>query len=505
MNRRTLLLFNTIINYLGFFVSFGVVFFMTPAIVHAVGKEDFGLWNFIFSILGFWAILDMGIAVSVVKFVAENKGAQDPEARNKMVGTFFTVYLIMALIVAVGLAILGCFLGKIFSIPVQQQDKALILFFVLGLRSVVFNFPLSTFRGVLIGEQKMYLVRLITMLSAVGYAATSWVSLRHGYGVIALAWWNLAFMLVEHVAYVIFSFLLVKDFRVSITFCSFKKFKEIASFSLAQLVIDTAGLIRLRSDPIVIQCFLSLPAVAAYSIAMKIAEYVYLLTKQFANALSPVISELHGKREVEKIRTVLTLGSKYTFGLAAVPSVCIYVFAKELIVLWVGESFADTAIVLKILILAVAISLGQEICQVVFALTGHHKAAARLTIIGACANLALSAVLVVTPLKLAGVAWGTLISTFVVEFCILVQMTYSQYEMTYWDFTKKVIIPVALPTFFQFVVTVYMKQIFPPVSFWHLSVACLPGIAIFTGIFLFLSREEFQTGVLQNILKMRSN
>ena len=66
---------NTVMNYISHFISILIVFFLTPIMLRELGTEDFGLWTLVFSVLGFFSLLDLGLNVSAVKYVAECRGS----------------------------------------------------------------------------------------------------------------------------------------------------------------------------------------------------------------------------------------------------------------------------------------------------------------------------------------------------------------------------------------------------------------------------------------------
>src|SRR5205807_2011944 len=97
----------------------------------------------------FFELLDLGFGTGTVKYVAECKGGNDADRRNRMLSTISIVYLLLTLIAAAGIGLLALFFNQLFAIPAAQQDKAILLLWILGARVVIFSLPLGLFRGIL--------------------------------------------------------------------------------------------------------------------------------------------------------------------------------------------------------------------------------------------------------------------------------------------------------------------------------------------------------------------
>src|SRR5262249_25061089 len=78
-NDRKRLFVNAAANALGFVVQVVVTFHVCPILVHHLGRERYGLWEFVNSVLAYLTLLDLGVAASVVRYVArfDASGARD--------------------------------------------------------------------------------------------------------------------------------------------------------------------------------------------------------------------------------------------------------------------------------------------------------------------------------------------------------------------------------------------------------------------------------------------
>jgi O-antigen/teichoic acid export membrane protein len=484
---------NAAASYLRFFVSMTVMFLLTPVIIRHVGKQDFALWSLTFSVLGFFGLLDMGFSAGVVRYVAECRGADDPERRNRMVSTLAVVYVLLTLVAACGLGVLSAVYTHLFKIPLEQQSKALALLWILAARSVLFALPLSLFQGILFGEQRIALLNSVQMATTLLYGVVAWIGLAQGAGLMTLAWLNLIAMLLEYGLYVCFAYRCVPDLRIAPRLADRKMLRSVASFSLAQFVVSMAALVRLRTDPLIVQWFLPLSQVAVYAIALRIAESALLLTKQGINVLSPLVAQLHGAGDTEKIRTTLLGAGKLTFCASVLLTVPICVFAHDIVVMWVGPAFAEAAPTLVVLMISMCLITPQLVASNVLAMTGHHRLTARAEIVGMLLNLIVSIALA-RRFGLVGVALGTLTSTVLVDLFYIVSAACRLNAIPFATFARRVLLAGVVLAVVQTAVTLALKGLHPHPGVLALTVeslcGALPTIALFWFAFLEPAEKE---------------
>ncbi len=473
---------NTVTSWVRFMVSMGVLFLLTPMIIAHVGTDDFGLWALIMSIAGFFSLLEFGLGPAVVKYVAECHAREQTERRNRILSTLLIVYLIIALGAAATISVLSMWLNPILSIPPEQQDKALALFWILGLRAVLIGLPLGLFKGALFGEQRIHLLNGVQAACTLLYGIMAWLALSGGCGIVALAWISSGAFTLEHLLYVRLAYTKISDLRLSLGLAERRLLRETVTFSLSVFAIQVAALVLLRTDPIIVKLFLPLSAVAVYAIALKIAEQVHLLLKQFVNVLTPLVSEFWCRREMDKIRFVLVNCTKFTLGAAVMLAVATATHAESALVLWLGPEFGAAAPILLILTLATAASIPQLTATAVLNMTGHHVRSAAAAVLSTALNIALSIALVY-PLGLLGIALATLLTTLLVDVFVVLRYSCTVFELRYRDYLRGTVEPVALPGAVQLAAGLGLQAWLPPSSLFSLSLEVFGTCVLFLIVF----------------------
>jgi O-antigen/teichoic acid export membrane protein len=433
---------NIATNYLRFAVSLLVVFLMTPYIIGQLGMDMFGLWSLVFAVIGIFGLMDFGFATAAVKTVAEATGADDEQGRNRALASLLMVYAIIGLLSLLLVALLSGSTGGWFDLTETQQDAFLPVFWLLGI-AVSLNFPASLFKAALSGAGRMHVVNAVELVMVLVNAGLVYTLLQAGYGITGLAVSTALTMLGTSLALIPLAYRLLPGFSLHWRLMSLRNIRPLLSFSIYAFMANVAVLMTLRLDLVVIKLFLPLSAVALYAVAAKISEYTFLLNKQFSNALMPLVSQLHGRGDTGAIRRVMTDGTRLLLAVAVPAIGLLYYYAPELMQLWLGEEFAQSADLLRILLLALVPMTLQLNAANILGMTGRHRFLALAMLASAGLNLLLSVALVGV-FGIHGAALGTLGAVLLVEAALILPLGCRHSGVSASVFLGKVVWP-ALP------------------------------------------------------------
>jgi O-antigen/teichoic acid export membrane protein len=404
---------NIATNYLRFAVSMVVVFLMTPYIIGQLGMDTFGLWSLIFAVIGIFGLMDFGFATAAVKTVAEATGAGDEAGRNRALASLLLLYTLIGLLSLVLVMTLAAPMAGWFDLSQSQHGLFLPVIWILGL-AVSLNFPASLFKAALSGAGRMHIVNAVELVMVLVNAGMVYILLEAGHGITGLAISTALTMVGTSLALIPLAYRLLPGFSLSWRLMSLQNIRPLLSFSVYAFLANVAVLVTLRLDPVVIKLFLPLSAVALYAVAARVSEYTFLLNKQFSNALMPLVSQLHGRGDHDAIRRIMTDGTRFLLALAVPGIGLLYYYAPEFIQLWLGAEFAESADLLRILLLALIPVTLQLNAANILGMTGQHRFLAIAMLISAALNLLLSMALIAT-FGLPGAALGTLAAVLLVE------------------------------------------------------------------------------------------
>lgn len=495
---------NALTNYIRFFFSMVISFWLIPFIINNLGQDLYGLWSLSFSIIGFLSLLDFGFGLGVVKWTGESRANKNIEYRNSMLSTVMFVYILLALS---GMLILGAFsffYGDLLAIPTPLQPIAVTLLLILGVRSLLIQIPMSLFKGVLFGEQRIYLINIIQILSTVVYAFSAFLALTNDLGVIGLASVNCITFLVENIFYMAFAYKKTENLSLSLKKVKKSYIKEAFSFSVYSFITSVAGLVLFQTDTLIVQVTLNLQLVGVYAVALKINEYAFLLSKQLVNVLTPLISELKVNNENHSLRYLLLDVAKYVTATGALIALTLYVFSKELLTFWVGPTFLEANIPLLLLITSFLVTIPELIASNVLTMAGEHKFTAKISLSSIIVNLVASLILVQF-IGLAGIALGTLISTVLNNAVLTLHKAAKEYSFPYHHYLTKVYFPVLWPGVFLVGTGVTLKKFFPVQGLWDMMIKTIPGVLVYLVLFwIFSLNKEMKISIRKKLFRRRA-
>lgn len=503
-NRAVAILRNAASNYVRQVLQIAVFVLLTPFIVRAVGKESFGLWSVIQATVGLIGLMDMGFSSSVVKFVAEARGKQDPERVKDLTASFFWQYMALGALTAAVTVGLVPLLPRLLDMPEAMAASGKAVFLLVGLRAAL-ALPLGVFAGILVGFQQQLLSNITRTFGTVSYGALAWWALGVSPSIETLAWVSLATGVFANAISAVFCMFAARGISLSPRRFRWPLLREISAFSLWFFLIQVSLLIATRVDTIVINAFLPLAAVAVYTVAMRIAEQASVLCRQLTNALTPVIAELKGAGESQNIRAVFAKGSMLAVALAVPLLLGLAIVAEDLAVAWMGPEFATAATPCRLLLASALVAVIHSNTENVLSMTGEQRFLALATVAGQAMNLGLT-LLLVRPYGLDGVAAATLAAQ--VASRIAIQRRAGRlHEMPMATFYARALGP-SLPGAAACAAGIWIAgRLLPPTELWAVAVQLAAGGACFLPAFWYigLGAEEraYYGGRLRAALKRR--
>ena len=84
---RSRLVPNVIFNWAAYFVFIVAGFIMPRMIDHRLGREILGIWDFAWSLVGSFKLVQLGIGSSVNRYIAKYRAAKDTDGINLIINS----------------------------------------------------------------------------------------------------------------------------------------------------------------------------------------------------------------------------------------------------------------------------------------------------------------------------------------------------------------------------------------------------------------------------------
>ncbi len=401
---KQLLLKNVFSNWASFGVGIVVAFFLSPFLVHSLGKQNYGIWALVFSIIYYTNLLDAGMKQSLARYIPKYYAREEYGKVNEVINSSNLIYSITGtLVILVSLAIATFFIGA-FKIDSQSIGLMRATLIIVGFdQAIAFYFM----AGTAIGPFHRYdISNIIGIVSSIAQALLIFAFLSMGYGIVTLAAITLISDLIRNIVRRWYQQRLVPQLSFKIGYISKDMIRELLGYGFISFFIVAGWMIVFQSDNIVIGLFISATAVAYYNIAGTLINYLRLLINAIGVPLVPAISHIDALGDRAQVAGLYARLTRYLFYLTTCICAITLMFGAKFIYTWMGPEFIQTVKVLHILIVPVSLYLPQVVANSILLGIGKHRPLLYILLVESAVNLGLSLILV-RPLGIYGVALGT--------------------------------------------------------------------------------------------------
>lgn len=341
---------NSLFNVLGWIVPILVNFVSIPIIVGKLGYDQYGVWVLVMAIMGYFALLDLGVVKGGIRFLAEYNANNDTKRANEVISLGLYTYALIGLIGG----------GLIFLLT----DPVLIPLIKLpdGLQNLARQVLHLASLGFLVTMMQTYLLSLPQALHRfdISNKVDAWnqvlvttatvIALFLGFGLKSI-------ILIRIVGSLLCCLKLYNILRKSLPYFRLTTRitqglpKKVFSYSLLSFVGRIGAMAATQLQIILIGSILGTTAVTLFNIPYQLVSRVMNITCRLSTVMFPIASELNsGEEKLQRLHVLYLTMTKYLFFLSLVQVVMFSLFSWDILSLWIGRDFADQASFILILV-----------------------------------------------------------------------------------------------------------------------------------------------------------
>lgn len=400
---------NTLAGGVGSVLGIIVGLFLTPFMIARLGLTAYGVWTLSLTLAfsgGYGSLADLGVEGATVRFVAEATADEDLESINTTVSSTLLLLCAVAAVLTPVAVLLARPLVSLFGVPHELDDAAVVCFALVG-ASLAFELPARAFVAVLEGTQRIIVFQVVELVRTLLLAALFVFVLLEGWGIEALGAAWLATALCILVVYWVLAHRAVPGLNASPTHVRRVELRRLVRFGGGVFTLRFVGTVYRQMDKVIVGIALGPASVAIYEIATKLNLAAAAIASTSVSAIIPAAA--FARRNAAVLRDMFVRGSCYTTAAALPVVVAAFVFAKPLLISWIGPEAAPAVEGARLFLAYEAMQVTGNVGSTM--LFGVGKIRFPLIVNGAATalNLVLS-ILLVGPLGYSGVIVGTLIA-----------------------------------------------------------------------------------------------
>lgn len=308
---------------------------MMPFLIATLGKELYGLWIGIGSIVGTYYLLDLGFNQAVTRYAAQYIHQEKPEEANRIINTALLIYSALGVVVLLASILAAIFGTKSLMTNPENIQLAQAILIITGF-SLALEFPAKAFPGIISAYMRYDFISIVRLSKSILDAVLIYAFLSRGYGLVAMALITLVTGLMSTAIYVWFSTGLFKQLRFSRASIDLATLKDVFHFSKWVFLLDLSAMLRNKMDIWFILYFMSSSVLTIYYVAVRLIEYALQFLTQATGITGPLFTECYAKGETEKLIRLVTLFIKTNLILGTTTLVGFYLFATSFIDIWMS-------------------------------------------------------------------------------------------------------------------------------------------------------------------------
>src|SRR3989442_2348939 len=277
---------NVLANWLALGAATVVGFVLTPYMLRHLGDTGFGLWVLVTTLTGYYGLLDFGLRNSISRFVAHYAANDDAASLGRVISTGLVTNAALGSLVLLMAGLVAWNLELVVAVPGDWTPPARGLVLVFGLGSAL-GFPLNLFGHVLEGFQRFtWIGGVQAAVTLVRAGLTVW-EIGRGYGVVAVGGVTISTTVAGSLIYAGAVHRVFPRLRIRWASVDHAMFRQLAGYGLVAFGISIAALLRFQADALVIGAFLSVQAVAHFSIPPKLVFFGADVLQAMARVVTP--------------------------------------------------------------------------------------------------------------------------------------------------------------------------------------------------------------------------
>lgn len=386
--------------------------FITPLILNAFGKAEYGVYRLSLSIIAYVALLDVGVGNATVRYITKYRAQKCFLDERR----FFTVAQIYYIFIAI---IAGCcgymlvtLFPSIFAISLSPSEITLgQQLLIISSINMCVTLITAVFPNILIGYGLFGISRITSIVQILLRITLTFCALSMGYKSLAIVSINVIltiFLRFSLALYVLFKLKIFPYFQgITKTFIS-----SILGYTSWILVQMIATQINAMADQILLGIYISGAAtiIAIYAVGTQIVQYFQSIGGIIGSVLMPTFVHMvdRGATSTELQKEMVRIG-RISFILLAAIWGGFLLYGKQFIILWAGNSYKEAYLITALLMGAYFfIYLGSCGTQILWA-KNEHKEQAILKFAIVISNIFIT-ILLIQWNPLLGATIGTLTS-----------------------------------------------------------------------------------------------
>ena len=380
-----------VLSYVSMFLNIIIGLIYVPLLLHFLGKDQYGLYQLMGSVIAYMAVMDFGLAGTITRYYSRYRALKDEEKQSNVLAVSSIIYTTISVIVLIIGTIIYFNLDKIFSNSLTQNElsKAKKIFIIM-LINVAITIPSHIFTAVINSHERFIFARMLSIIQTISQPFVVIAVLHYKADVIGLVIVQTIFNIATITIKAYYS---LAKIRVRVKMFSWDKslVKEMVVFAFFIFINMIIDQIYWKTDQIILGIISGTSAVAVYSIASQLNTYYINFSANINNVFLPQVSAIAAKtNDMNEINKLFIKVGRIQFAIMSLILAGFILYGKTFIVFWAGKDFEKAYYMSLIVMIPLLVPLIQNMGIVILQAKNKHAFRSKIYFLIALLNIILS-------------------------------------------------------------------------------------------------------------------
>jgi len=402
----------TILSFMAILIKIIVVFTYIPFVLDKIGKDHFGLFSVIGSIIAYIAILDFGINDSTLRFFVSYRKEKSEEKKLQILGSVSTIYLMLTGLVIIVSSIIYFCLPLLFSNTFSVQEMTFLKqMYLISIVSVAFTIFFNPTGAIINAYEKFIILKFADILVFVSTTITIVIFLNFNFNVVMM-------VLVAsfyNIIYVLFKFFYVRK-KIQITYPTYKPSRELVKkitlYAGPIFIVIIVEQIYWKLDNIIIGSMLGTTMVTFYAMGIVFQKYILSFSTAISRIMTPdLIKKIDTNYSLVKLTASYIQTSRIQLIVVLAIVLNLIYWGEPFLLIWLGNEYKVSYYVLVLVMIPFSIEIIGNLRNTFLQVYGYYWHRAIIILIVSLLNIGFT-VFLIESYGIIGAAGSTCISLF---------------------------------------------------------------------------------------------
>lgn len=379
------------LSYINIVLQAIIGFLYVPLLLHYIGKNEYGLYQLMGSLIAYFGIMDFGLSAAVIRFYTKYKALKDRIGMENILAISMCCYCVITLL-ALGIgAVCYNFLDSIFAHGMTSAEivEAKQIFLLL-LINIVITLSTMVFRSVINAHERFLFLKGMETVQLVFQPVLVVLVLSRHPSAFSVAAVQTFLNLVLSGARIFYCKTKLHT-KIHFHYWNHELFAEFRRLALSVFVVTLIDQIFWKTNQIILGIVDGTAAVAVYSLASLIYMNYMALSGAISGVYLPHVTEMVAKKEpIQALSHLFDQIGRWQYYLLALVATGFIIFGRQFIQLWAGKGFSDAYIITLLIILPFTIDLIQNIGLSILQAMNRYEFRAKIYLCTGILNLVLA-------------------------------------------------------------------------------------------------------------------